>query len=876
MQSYHSLSAKEVFARLEASQNGLSSKEAEERLKIHGHNKLREVEKASPVLIFLNQFKSPIVWVLLVAMAIGLIVGETVDVAVIGVIVLLNAVLGFVQEFRAERAIDALKKMVSQRAVVLRDGVLKEIPAEQVVPGDVLVVEAGMRVAADAYLIDVFELKTQESALTGESASIAKHASILDESAGVADRKNVIFAGTDVVAGRARAVVIATGMHSEFGKIAHLLSGERDSETPLQKQLSHLSVQIGVVVGVVAVLVFAAGVLKGGDATVWLLTALALAVAAIPEGLPAVVTVGLSIGVQRMAKKNALIRHLPSAETLGACTVICADKTGTMTKNEMTVRKLFVNNTVVEVSGAGYNPAGDFSHDAKSFDLLLKIGALNNTAEVRQEGESWKVVGDPTEGALVVLAKKGGLDVEELRAFYPKVDEIPFSSERKRMTTVHKINQKSRGWSGLVCAKGAPEVMLSLCAQVLVNGRVVRLSKSEKEKILEQNAAFARKGLRVLGFAYKEIVKVGAKKEYEQDLIFVGLQAMIDPARPEVKDAVAKCKSAGIRVVMITGDNALTAEAIAREVGILGKVVSGFDIKQGDWVQEVESIGVYARVDPKDKLMIVDALKKRGHVVAMTGDGVNDAPALKRAALGVAMGVSGTDVAREAGAMVLADDNFASIVRAVEEGRRIFDNIQKYVAYLFSGNIAEVLIIVSSILLGLPLPLIAIQILWINLVTDGLPALALTAEPLEGDVMQRKPRDPKSSILSGLGPYVVVYPLIAVIGTLWLFDSFISVSVEKAQTVAFSSIVLFELFQAISCKSVRRPVFLVGLFKNKWLWVAVLSSFALQLALVSVPALQRLFHVTALSLNEWLLIMGVAFVGFVYLEMHKFLRGKSY
>ena len=866
---YHSFSPKEVLAKLEASQGGLSSAEANQRLKIHGHNKLREVPKPSAVIIFLRQFKSPIVWVLLLAMAIGLVVGEKVDVAVISVIVILNAVLGFVQEFRAERAIDALKKMVTQHAVVLRDGVLKEISGEEVVPGDVLILDAGMRVSADAYLLEEAELKAQESALTGESLPEAKRLGVIAESAAVADRKNMVFAGTDIVAGRAKAVVVATGMQTEFGGIAHLLSQERENKTPLQKQLSKLSVQIGVVVCAVAVLVFAAGVLRGGDSTVWLLTALALAVAAIPEGLPAVVTVGLSIGVQRMAKKNALVRHLPSAETLGACTVICADKTGTMTKNEMTVRKLFVNHEVVEVSGAGYAPDGSFSHDVSAFELLLRIGALNNTAQVHNDGGVWKVVGDPTEAALIVAARKAGLDVDALPDLYPKVGEIPFSSERKRMTTMHKLNQKSRERKSLVCVKGAPEVVLGLCTKMQVNGRVVRLSGAEKQKILVQHAEFAKRALRVLAFAYRESDNPKDKAGCERDLIFVGLQAMIDPPRPEVKDAVAKCVSAGIRVVMITGDSALTAEAIAKEVGIAGRVVSGEEFAHLDLEREVETIGVYARVDPKDKLRIVEALKKKGHVVAMTGDGVNDAPALKRADLGVAMGVSGTDVAREAGAMVLADDNFASIVRAIEEGRRIFDNIQKYVAYLFSGNIAEVLIIVSSVLLGLPLPLVAIQILWINLVTDGLPALALSAEPLEEDVMRRKPRDPKSSILSGLGAYVVIYPLIAIVGTLWLFDSFVAVGVEKAQTVAFTSLVLFELFQAVSCKSVRRPVFSVGVFKNKWLWVAVLSSFALQFALVNVSFLQQLFHVTALSLKEWLLIAGVASVGFVYLEAHK-------
>ncbi|RJQ19961.1 HAD family hydrolase [Candidatus Woesearchaeota archaeon] len=872
MPDYYLLSQKEVLEKVRSSANGLSSADARARLGVYGLNVLREVPPPSPLVILLRQFKSPIVWVLLVAMAVGLMVGETVDVAVIGVIVILNAVLGFTQEWRAERSIEALRKLVSQKAVVVRDGRLEEIAAKDVVPGDILVLEAGMKVAADAYLLDASDVRAQESALTGESVPVAKKVSVLGKECSVSERSNMVFAGTDVVAGRARAVVVGTGMQTEFGKIAHLLSGERDGETPLQGQLRRLSIQIGVVVGVVAVLIFAAGILKGGDFTVWLLTALALAVAAIPEGLPAVVTVGLSIGVQRMAKKNALIRHLPSAETLGACTVICADKTGTMTKNEMTVRKLFVNGQVVDVAGAGYEPAGAFSHSPKSFEMLLKIGVLNNTAQVAKEGGSWKVVGDPTEAALIVAARKAGLDSARIQEEYPKVAEVSFSSERKRMTTVHKVGKGTRGWRGMVCVKGAPEMVIGLCTRMEMNGRIVRLTKDEKEKLLEENARFARRALRVLAFAYKDIESPKDKAGWERDLVFVGLQAMIDPPRPEVKEAIAKCRSAGIRVVMITGDSALTAEAIGKEVGIEGRVVMGDELQSMDLVREVESIGIYARVDPKDKLRIVEALRKNGHVVAMTGDGVNDAPALKRADLGVAMGLAGTDVAREASAMVLADDNFASIVRAIEEGRQIFDNIQKYVAYLFSGNVAEVLVIVSSVLLGLPLPLIAIQILWINLVTDGLPALALSNEPLEGDVMQRKPRNPGASILSGLGPYVVVYPIIVIAGVLWLFDGYLGEGVEKARTVAFTGLVFFELFQAISCKSVRRPVFMTGMFRNKWLWVAVALSAALQVLIVQSSFLAGVFGVVSLSLGEWLLIAGVAFAGFAYLEVHKLLR----
>jgi Ca2+-transporting ATPase len=619
---------------------------------------------------------------------------------------------------------------------------------------------------------------------------------------------------------------------------------------------------------IVAIIVFIVGVLKVNEPiTVILLTAIALAVAAIPEGLPAIVTVGLSIGVQRLAKKNALVRNLPSVETLGACSVICSDKTGTLTHNEMTVRKLYVNRQEVEVAGSGYSPEGYFSRESKAFELLLKIGALNNNAKLRKENEVWQVIGDPTEAALLVSARKAKIDVEKLHDVLPRVGEIEFTSERKRMTTLPTVDKSRVAYS-----KGAPEVNLSLCSKILVNGHVEHLSRAEKEQIIVQTEKFARNALRVLGFAYKDLKGLDAKSSPEKDMVFVGLQAMIDPPRREAKDAIEKCKTAGIKVVMITGDHISTAQSVAKELGIFGRAITGLELDQiNDLSAEVESIAVYARVNPAHKMRIIQALKSNGHTVAMTGDGVNDAPALKKADLGIAMGISGTDVAKEASGMILADDNFATIVRAVEEGRRIYDNIQKYLAYLLSGNIGEVLVILSSILLGLPLPLIAIQILWINLVTDGLPALALGVDPIEPGVMHRPPRKESESIFSGIAPYIYVYPVLLTIGTLWLFDVFQQHGVVKAQTVAFTSIVMFELFQAISCRSVHKPVFSVGIFSNKWLWVAVASSFVLQLMLLYVPFFQNVFHTTALSLGEWLIITCVAAVGFVYLEVHKFL-----
>ncbi len=866
MVEYYLLSGKEALEQLNSSEKGLTSSEAEERLKIHGYNKIREVEPISPFWIFLEQFKSPIVWILLGAMVISLLVREFIDFYVIGAIVILNSVLGFFQEYRAERAIEALKKLISLKATVLRDGQEKEIDAEELVPGDILLLDTGDKIPADARLLESINLQTQEAALTGESLPVKKNVAVLKKEVSVADRSNMVFSGTIVTNGHARAIVTSTGMKSEFGRIAQLIQEAEPEPTPLQIKLKSLSKFIGIAILIIAVIVFLVGLLKLDQPfTAILLTAVALAVAAIPEGLPAVVTVGLSIGVQRLARKNALVRNLPSVETLGACTVICSDKTGTLTHNEMTVRKLYVNRSVVEVSGSGYGPEGLFSKKPDSFELLLRIGALNNNAKLRLENGSWQVFGDPTEAALIVSAKKAKLDVETLHDKFPRVEEIEFTSERKRMTTLHSFDKKKVAYT-----KGAPEIVLSLCNRVLINGHIERLTGSEKEKILQQNELFAKQALRVLGFAYKELAGLDAKSGPEKSMVFVGLQAMIDPPRKEVKEAIDKCTTAGIKVVMITGDHVTTAKAIAEELGIEGKAITGLELDQiEDLSDEVESIAVYARVNPAHKIKIIDALKKKGHIVAMTGDGVNDAPALKKADLGIAMGITGTDVAKEASAMILADDNFATIVRAIEEGRRIYDNIQKYFAYLFSGNIGEVLVILSSILLGLPLPLIAIQILWINLVTDGLPALALGVDPAEPGVMQRPPRKPEQNIFKGIEPYIYIYPLILTVATVWLFDIF-QPDLIKAQTIAFTSIVMFELFQAVSCRSVRQPVFFVGVFKNKWLWLAILLSLALQLLIMYVPFLQNLFSVAGLSWRDWLLITVVSCVGFIYLELHKF------
>lgn len=858
MPDYSLMAEKEVLAQLKTGLKGLTQAEAAERLKIYGPNKIQEKERIHPLVLLLSQFKSPIVWVLLAAMVISFALGDLIEGIVIGIVVLMMAVLGFVQEYRAEKALEALKKMLSDKTRVLRDGSQIDIDVTELVPGDILILEAGDNIAADARLLEASSLHIQEAALTGESTPVSKNTNILQKSMPVADQKNMVFLGTEVTNGTAMAVVVRTGMTTEFGKIAQMISEVETEPTPLAKKLKHVSKIITIGILFLLIFMFAIGIWRLEQTTSQIfLMAIALAVAAIPEGLPAVVTVGLSLGAARLARKKALIRHLPITEALGSCTVICSDKTGTITQNEMTVKALYVNRTTVEVAGTGYSPEGYFSKKT-DFGLLLKIGALCNNAKLFEKDGKWGVVGDPTEGALLVSAKKAGLS--NLNEEYPRIHEIPFSSEKKRMTTIHSHKQKK-----IAYMKGAPEVVLGLCTKILVNGRVERLTREEKSKIMNITEKFAQKAFRVLAFATKE----ATSKFSETEMIFAGLQGMIDPPRPGVKEAIQQCQNAGIKVVMITGDHLTTAQAIAKEVGITGRAITGEELDEiTDLAHDVNEIAVYARVNPVHKLKIIEALKFHKHIVAMTGDGVNDAPALKKADIGIAMG-SGTDVAREASSLVLTDDHFATIVRAVEEARTIFDNIQKYLAYLFSGNVSEVLVIFIALIFGLPLPLLALHLLWINLVTDGLPALALSADPSETRTLEGPPRKNKN-LFRGVKHYLFVYPLILAVAIIWLFDYFQPQGLVKAQTMAFTTLVISQLAIAISCRSIHKPIFAVNPFANKWLWLAVASSFVLQLILLYVPFFQNLFSLTALTLAELGIAAGIALIGFMYLEIHKF------
>jgi len=868
--NYYSTDIKEVYQKLKSSEKGLSTAEANVRLDTYGKNKIIEEQKTTSLKLFLEQFKNSIIWILIVAMIISGIAKEWTDFGVIAVIVILNTVMGFVQEYKAEKAIEALKNLMAQKAKVFRDGQERLIDASLIVPGDIIILETGDKITADSRIINLHNLEIQEAALTGESLPIKKTTEIIDDKTSLANRKNMLFEGTIVTKGHAIAIVTETGMKTEIGKIARMIHQTKSPPTPLQKKLKNLGHFLAIAVILIALIVLGYGTLVTGNPFLeMLIAAIALAVAAIPEGLPAVVTISLAIGVQRMAKKNALIRKLPSAETLGACTVICSDKTGTLTHNEMTVKSIYVNREIVNVIGSGYDSEGRFSRDSKRFEMLLKIGALNNNSKLIKENDKLTVIGDPTEAALLVSAKKAGIDYEKLQEQNPRKEEIEFTSERKIMTTIHAYKDHE-----IAFTKGAPEIVLALCNRILIDGRVERLTRKEKQKIIEVNEAMAQKALRILGFACKELKGKYKTEEAETDMIFVGLQGMIDPPRKEVKDAIDKCRDAGIKVIMITGDHKTTAVAIAKELGITGKAITGEELEELDNLDKyVEEIGVYARVNPAHKVKIINAFKETDHVVAMTGDGVNDAPALKKADIGIAMGITGTDVAKEASAMILADDNFTSIVNAVEEGRRIFDNIKKFVEYLLSSNMGEVLTVFVGILLKLPLPVTALQILWINLITDGAPALALSVEPPESGIMKRKPRKVEEKILNKYRGFMIfLIGIIMMIGTLFLFESYLGKGVAYAQTIAFSTLMMFQMFNVLNQRSENESLFRVGVFKNRWMILAILSSVLLQVAVVYVPFLQNLFGTIAMTGIDWLKVVGVSATVFVFVEIIKIFK----
>ena len=882
--SWYSLAIRNVISKLGSDLSGLREEEARSRLGQFGYNELEREKKPSSVAVFLRQFKNVLVIILLAAALISFALGETVDAAVILGIVFAVSLLGFFQEYRAERALEALKRMAALTATVIRGGVESEIPARELVPGDIVVLSVGDKGPADLRLIEAVNLRVDESALTGESVPSEKGIDPVPKDAPLAERLCVVYAGTVVSYGRGKGVVFSTGQQTEFGKIASMMRAAPKVKTPLELRIERVGRLLGTIMVLVAVLVMLLGLARGSPLLEMFLWAVSLAVAAVPEALPAVVTGGLAIGVRRMAKRNAIVRRLPAVETLGSTTVICSDKTGTMTKGQMTVRRIHLGEDFYEVTGAGYEPRGEILRDGTpsvndDIALIAKVAVLCNDASFNATS-ALKIVGDPTEVALLVVAAKAGEREEKLRSAYPRVFEVPFTSERKRMTTVHNTPDGQL----LYCMKGALEAVLPSCEAAYFQGRHVRIDEGTVRRIHSVGEQMAKDALRVLAFAYKtppEELQALEESGSERGLVFLGLMGLMDPPREEVKDAVQKCYDAGIKVVMITGDHKGTAQAVAEELGLLssgGRILTGTELDSlgpQEFDQVVEDVVVYARVSPEHKLRIVRALKGKGHIVAMTGDGINDAPALKNADIGVAMGVTGTDVTKEAADVVLADDNFASIVAAVEEGRAIFDNIRKYLTFLLSANTGELLIMLSAGLLGYPLPLVPVQILFVNLATDGLPALALGIDPPMQDLMHRPPRDPKLSMFAGLKGWIAGIAVLLTLAMMGLFTySLVSGSLAEARSLVFASIILFELTFVFSCRSQSQTILRLGLTSNKYLVAAVLSQLMLLLLILYTPSIASLFDVSPIAFGNWSTVIAAGISGFIFAETTKAIAGR--
>ncbi|GIP41871.1 calcium-translocating P-type ATPase, SERCA-type [Paenibacillus sp. J45TS6] len=887
---WHQMGADELKSELDVEpQLGLTKDEAANRQKKSGPNELSEGKGISPITLFLNQFKDFMVLVLVGATLLSGLLGEYLDAITIIAIILLNGILGFVQEFKAERSLSALKKLSAPMSKVLRDGKVEQIPAKNLVPGDIILLESGDRVPADIRFIMTSNCDVEESALTGESVPVNKHSKIIEQDdLPLGDLKNVGFMGTMVTRGTAKGVVIRTGMDTEMGKIADLIQNTEAQETPLQHRLEQLGKILIIVSLVLTVLVVVAGILHGQPAVGMFLAGVSLAVAAIPEGLPAIVTIALALGVQRMIKRKAIVRKLPSVETLGSASVICSDKTGTLTQNKMTVTDVWQGGRQLKVTGEGYKPVGHITLQDHVIDLkndqslrrLLQVSSLCNNALIEEvsvqetrnkksnEETEWILKGDPTEGALVTLASKLGMSPQSLSGLYERVEEFPFDSERKLMSVLMK-HQGGR----LIFTKGAPDVLIKECAYILWDDKVIPFTSAIRQQVIQANEQMASSALRVLGMAYREVrpeEQVDDECKAESQLVFVGLAGMIDPPRKEARDAIATCRRAGIKTVMITGDHSLTAEAIAHQLSILprgGKVMTGQQLSQfsdEDLDKEVDQIYVYARVSPEHKLRIVKSLQRKGHVVAMTGDGVNDAPAIKAADIGIAMGITGTDVTKEASALILSDDNFSTIVAAIEEGRNIYENIRKFIRYLLASNVGEILTMFFAMMAGLPLPLLPIQILWVNLVTDGLPAMALGVDQAEKDLMEHKPRSAKENIFARrLGWKIISRGVLIGLCTLAAFwitlriDPHNPAHLVKAQSVAFATLVMAQLIHVFDCRS-SRSIFHRNPLQNKYLVLAVISSVVLLLGVMYTPQLQPIFKTTALDLREWALVIVAA------------------
>ncbi len=939
-EKWHALSAEETVQKLESdARAGLTTEQAQKRIEQYGYNELKEKEPPTFLERLWDQIKDFVVMILIVAAIISFFLGDYIESAAIIAIVILNTAVGIIQESKAEEALAALKKMAAPEAHIIRDGSRITIPARELMPGDLVLLEAGSIVPADLRLVQSVNLKAEEASLTGESVPVNKNADHeLDPKAGLGDQHNMAFMSTTITYGRGRGVVVATGMQTAIGQIAEMIQSVEDEDTPLQKKLDQVGKTLGIASLAVCGLVFAVGLLRpvvlGIEVENWLLhikeyfmLSVSLAIAAVPEGLPAVVTICLALGMQEMVKRHALIRRLPAVETLGSATVICSDKTGTLTQNQMTTTRIWVDGRKYEVTGRGYAPEGTFTFEGEEIlyidehpvlQAALWGGVLCNDAILEPHTDTeYRMIGDPTEGAMVVSGAKAGYWREKLENDFPRVNEIPFDSERKRMTTIHDLEPadeqnisplKGKGANNYVAiVKGAPDLVLQRCTHILTADGPVVLTDEKRQEVLDANASMASQALRVLGVSYQPLSEVPDEpkpEDVEKDLIFVGLQGMIDPARPEVLPAVQKAQGAGLRTIMVTGDYAATAAAIAEEIGILHEgheTISGTELEtmsDEELDRRIDKVDVFARVAPHHKMRIVAALRKRNNVVAMTGDGVNDAPALKQADIGVAMGITGTDVTKQTADMVLTDDNYVSIVSAIEQGRVIYSNIRKFVYFLLSCNVAEIAILFISTLLGWAQPLTAIQLLWLNLLSDGAPALALGLEKGDPDLMERAPRPPDEPVINkemwvGVGIQTVAITFAVLVAYLLGWKSYgPNLALEKgyaegteafnefvlltSETMAFVTLVLSELFRAYTSRSERYPLFKLGVFTNKWMQYAIGFSVVLLMVVVyiPVPAVREIFNTTPITLSEWVVLIPLILLPSVFAEGWKFISAR--
>lgn len=885
---WYSLNIKDTLRNLNTDPEGISSREAFLRLKKFGLNEFGEKKKKNEFYKFFSQFKNPLVYLLILSALITYFLKHNLDTVIIIVIVLLNTIIGYFQEKKAEKSLEALKKLMSLRSRVIRDGNKMEISALELVPGDIVTLEEGSKIPADIRLIESTALKLDESILTGESTPVYKNTEIIKKDALISDQKNMLFSGTIVVSGKGTGVVVATGKNTQFAKIAKEISELPEESTPLEKKLEKFSKILLVVIIWVAVVIFVIGLFRGFNAINMLLTAVAAAVAIIPEGLPAVITVTMAVGIHTMAKQNAIVKKLSAVETLGQITTIASDKTGTLTYNQMTLEKIFIGDTEINITGEGYEPEGSFLISGKKINPLyqtelrntLIISALCNNASLVEEKKEWKIIGDPTEGALLVASEKAGIYQEEIIRKYPRLDEISFDAKMQFMATLHRDKNKS---DNLIAVKGTLEKILSLAKYIHRHNMVEKLDIDTKKNILKLADQEARQGYRILALAEKHLPDHNEKISTDdiRNLIFLGFSAIKDPPREEVKDAIAKCQTAGIKVVMITGDFPATAKAIADNLGIDGKntaVITGEELSLmpiKEFRETVRNTSIFARVTPEGKLKIVESLQKNNQIVAVTGDGVNDAPILKQADIGISMGIGGTDVAREASDMVLLDNNFSTITNAIEEGRTIYQNIKRAIFFLISTNAGEILILMSAIVIGLPIPLSPIQILWINLITDGVSGFSLAMEPKHSEILKLKPRSPKEGILNKIiSLRIAIVAVTMTIGTmiLYYFEILNGASENHARTIAFVSMAFFQIFNILNSRSFKTSIFNTPLFSNVYITFSVISMIILTVLTAQLPFFQRLFDTVGLTFNEWIYVVMVSLSVIIVVEIEKFVR----